>query len=210
MDKRSIKELHREAMELADTAYEARRLGNLNQAQQRFFIALDLERQAARKTAEIKDSEPSRSILFRSAATLALHAGKFSEGMRLVEEAFKGSPPADIAKELEAIDERLRSAITQQKNKRPIHTRGKKAFAPGEEITESGIYRASHNAHRLMHDVTLLRGQKFPRCKECGDAIRFELVRPLAEEKLLKINSVDEGFRRDDLDDFDVKPMRYI
>jgi|SRR5690242_121359 len=46
----------------------------------------------------------------------------------------------------------------------------------GETIKESGIYRVHHLQHRLPHEVTLLQGQKFPRCAKCNDGVRFELV----------------------------------
>src|SRR5690242_6485168 len=49
-------------------------------------------------------------------------------------------------------------------------------FRTGETIKESGIYRVHHNQHRLPHEVTLLQGQKFPRCARCDDGVRFELV----------------------------------
>ena len=28
-----------------------------------------------------------------------------------------------------------------------------------------------------MHQATLLAGKRFPRCKQCGSAVRFELAR---------------------------------
>ena len=47
----------------------------------------------------------------------------------------------------------------------------------GERVPTSGIYRAFHNDHRLAHEVTLLEGQVFPRCRKCGVTVHFELVR---------------------------------
>jgi hypothetical protein len=52
-----------------------------------------------------------------------------------------------------------------------------KQFRCGEKILESGIYRVVHAAHRLPHEVTLLRDQLFPRCTKCEDSVYFELVR---------------------------------
>jgi len=54
-------------------------------------------------------------------------------------------------------------------------------FRTGEPIPESGIYRVVHQAHRLPHEVTLLRDQTFPRCTKCQDAVQFELVRAATE-----------------------------
>jgi hypothetical protein len=53
----------------------------------------------------------------------------------------------------------------------------KKQFRCGEKILESGIYRVVHRDHRLPHEVTLLRGQLFPKCTKCENLVYFELVR---------------------------------
>jgi hypothetical protein len=50
-------------------------------------------------------------------------------------------------------------------------------FRTGESITRSGIYQVIHRKHRLPHEVTLLKGQIFPRCAKCHDEVRFRLVR---------------------------------
>jgi hypothetical protein len=46
-------------------------------------------------------------------------------------------------------------------------------------VPESGIYRVMHDPHRLMHDATLLQGQRFPLCRRCKDDVRFELRRAI-------------------------------
>ena len=50
-------------------------------------------------------------------------------------------------------------------------------FRPGEPIVETGIYRVFHGDHRMTHEVTLLKGQSFPECRECGRVVHFELVK---------------------------------
>ena len=50
-------------------------------------------------------------------------------------------------------------------------------YRAGEPIPESGIYRISHSEHRLPHEVTLLRGQRFPKCEKCGELVEFELMK---------------------------------
>jgi hypothetical protein len=44
-------------------------------------------------------------------------------------------------------------------------------------VPENGIYRVTHNSHRLMHEATLLRGDRFPLCRQCKQGVRFELRR---------------------------------
>jgi hypothetical protein len=52
-------------------------------------------------------------------------------------------------------------------------------YRPGDVVPESGIYRVMHDSHRLMHEATLLEGQRFPLCKKCNHDVRFELRRPV-------------------------------
>lgn len=33
-----------------------------------------------------------------------------------------------------------------------------------------------HARHRVSHEVTLIAGESFPRCAECGSDVRFELI----------------------------------
>jgi hypothetical protein len=49
-------------------------------------------------------------------------------------------------------------------------------FKTGSFIPENGTYRVIHPAHRLPTEVTLVKGQKFPRCGKCAAAVGFELV----------------------------------
>lgn len=53
----------------------------------------------------------------------------------------------------------------------------KKKYRPGDHVPQSGIYRVNHDSHRLMHEATLIQGTRFPRCRECRNAVRFELRR---------------------------------
>ncbi|PYP89408.1 MAG: hypothetical protein DMG65_13675 [Candidatus Angelobacter sp. Gp1-AA117] len=58
-------------------------------------------------------------------------------------------------------------------------------FAPGEQVPSSGIYRVYHDNHRLMHVATLPGGMLFPRCKQCGRSVRFELVRRVQDNLVI-------------------------
>jgi len=56
-----------------------------------------------------------------------------------------------------------------------------KKYRPGDLVPESGVYRVMHDAHRLMHEATLLEGDKFPICRQCNLAVRFELRRAVKD-----------------------------
>ena len=49
-------------------------------------------------------------------------------------------------------------------------------FRTGLKIPESGIYTVTHAEHRLPHEVTLLKGARFPRCSKCKEAVTFVAV----------------------------------
>jgi hypothetical protein len=53
------------------------------------------------------------------------------------------------------------------------------SFKTGAIIPDSGIYRVSHSAHRLPHEVTLLKGETFPKCQKCAECVTFELIRAM-------------------------------
>src|SRR5690242_21702265 len=52
-----------------------------------------------------------------------------------------------------------------------------KSLETGDVVPETGVYEVRHAAHRLPHEVVILRGERFPRCARCANAVLFELVR---------------------------------
>lgn len=60
-----------------------------------------------------------------------------------------------------------------------------KKYRPGEIVPDSGVYRVTHDEHRLMHDATLLAGDRFPLCKQCQRQVRFELRRVVKNPNLI-------------------------
>lgn len=95
-----IQELHQQAMDLAEAAFTVKLRGDLAQAIQLSRQALDKESQAAALIADKLDAEPTRSLLHRSAATLAIDCGEFRTAERLIALALSGNPPQEIAEEL--------------------------------------------------------------------------------------------------------------
>ena len=95
-----ITQLHRKAMDFADQAAAARRRGSHDRALELTRQAFELERDAAREIEDQLDLEPTRSVLHRSAASLALECREVREAERLIGRAISGSPPDEIAEEL--------------------------------------------------------------------------------------------------------------
>lgn len=94
-------------MEQTDLALAARQHGDEVAALRHFRKAYELEAQAAAAYATRLDAEPTRSVLFRSAATLALDCKLLPEAEKLVCTALSGNPPDEIADELRDLLEEI-------------------------------------------------------------------------------------------------------
>lgn len=102
-----LNELHEIAMEFADQAYIAKRQGNAQLAEELTRKAFESETAAAELIKADLSAEPSRSVLFRSAASLALECGELREAERLIATALVGNPPTEIAEELRDLLEQV-------------------------------------------------------------------------------------------------------
>ena len=52
---------------------------------------------------------------------------------------------------------------------------------PGALCSQGGIYQVIHREHRETHNALVRVGDTFPRCKGCGEAVRFRLVKQVNE-----------------------------
>jgi hypothetical protein len=95
-----IQTLHQQAMDLAEAAAVARLRGSIKQAVQLTHQAFEQETQAAALIANTLEAEPTRSVLHRSAASLAIECGELQTAERLIATALSGNPPPEIAEEL--------------------------------------------------------------------------------------------------------------
>jgi len=140
---KELEDQHRGAMTLVDRALAARRTGDYRTAEGLFRQAFDAERAVAEAMAPDVDFEPTRSVLLRSAATLALDCDDWREAERLVAVALSGSPPEEIAEE-------LRDVLEQAHFQRHLQLRGVE-LAPGEyQMSLSGA-AVGHGFARVDH-----------------------------------------------------------
>ena len=95
---RTVSELHQRAMEFVDRSLLARAAGDPTQAAELLRQAYEAERQAALSVDS--DTEPTRSVLLRSAASLALETGDARAAEQLIATGLAGNPPAELADEL--------------------------------------------------------------------------------------------------------------
>ena len=110
-------ELHREAMGLVDEAVAARQHGEERKYLALMKRALERETAAADQLAENKKFEPTRSVLHRSAASIAVDCGDLPLAEKLICRGLLGNPPGEIAEE-------LRDLLEQVNFKRHLALRG--------------------------------------------------------------------------------------
>ncbi len=122
-----IKELHARAMEHAEQALMARMRGETGLAVELFREALKCEAAAIDELDEY--SEPTFSILHRSAGTLALDCNDLRTAERMAARALAKEPPPDVAQE-------LRDLLEQIHFRRHLELRG---IALGEDEVQMNL-----------------------------------------------------------------------
>ena len=66
-------------------------------------------------------------------------------------------------------------------------------FVPGAVAPRSGVYRVHHYAHRMPHLVIVIAETVLPKCKHCGDKVRF--VPMIAAESIdADVDFIDKDF----------------
>ncbi|MEW6227282.1 MAG: hypothetical protein AB1700_04200 [Bacillota bacterium] len=103
----SVRELHDKAMKLAQLAIAARHSQDFERAEQLARQAYEHEAQAAELIPLAESSEPTRSILYRSAASLAYQCKEFHIAQRLIVKGLSGYPPPEIEQELKDLYEQV-------------------------------------------------------------------------------------------------------
>ena len=110
----TVRELHHQSMQFAQQAMVARSKGDSQSAIDYAKLALDLEMEAASRISKDKASEPTRSILYKGAASLAYQAYEYEIAERLIFEALSGFPPPRIKQELKDLYEQINFATHLQ------------------------------------------------------------------------------------------------
>lgn len=107
-----VRELHDEAMRLANLAMVARYTRDVDRAEKLAREALQYESQAAELIPYDEASEPTRAILFRSAASLAYQCRDYRTAFRLLAKGLSGYPPPRVEQELRDLCELVSFAST--------------------------------------------------------------------------------------------------
>ena len=99
-----VLETHHKAMEWAEEGQFRLDRGDRSSARKAFRKAMELEREAA---CAAGDTEPDRSVLFRSAGSLALNCDELRTAEQLLATGLAGEPPEEIAEEIRDLLEQV-------------------------------------------------------------------------------------------------------
>lgn len=103
----TVRELHDRATDLGQMAMVARHEGRMEEASDLARQAFECEMQAARLIPDEESSEPTRSILYLSAASLAYQSKDLQIAQRLVAEGLSGYPRPNIEQDLKDLFEQI-------------------------------------------------------------------------------------------------------
>ena len=101
--------IHEKAMALSQEATMARIWNDEPKAQTLYKESFGLEREAAFIYSERFDKEPIRSILYRSAASLAVECHLYQEADLLIQQGLSSSTPSDVMKDFRELKEKIQS-----------------------------------------------------------------------------------------------------
>lgn len=109
---RSIKpiEIHEQAM---NQSFKAKQEKNKEKVKELYKSAFELEKQAAMLLLNhpVQKVEPTRAVLFRSAAWLAINAGLHKEAFEMATLGLKGVIHSDIKKELKEVLQKAKKKL---------------------------------------------------------------------------------------------------
>lgn len=161
IDEELVTSLHEQAMDYADQALSA---GGPLEALRLNRLALEYERRAADLLKEEWQEEPTRSILYRSAATLALDCADYEEAERLVVKGSLGSPPPLLVDELMEV---WQSALAKDGNKPEVL--GKRGRVSRDSTTRERWFSGRQYVDRRAEGFLWLlgcRGESLAKAKQ--------------------------------------------
>jgi hypothetical protein len=168
-----VSKFHDEAMNLAEMASVARIKGNSEEAIRLLRQAYENEVKAVRMLMDVSSPEPTRSILFRSAASLAIECNELREAEKLIAIGLSGNPPAVIAEELRDLFERVTferhlglRGVTLEPDELQLSIAGK-AISPGLAPSELLIVRIEEARKLIYRTIERLLGKPY---REVGAA----------------------------------------
>jgi hypothetical protein len=112
----NILELHNKAMEYAELGFLAQKYGFESDALHNLKYALELETKAANSISNNAENEPSRSILYRSAASLAELCSEYKIAEELIKQGISDFTPNELLIEFKELKSKISKIFTYKPN----------------------------------------------------------------------------------------------
>ena len=110
--KSAVKIWHDKAMDISQEALVFKLKGQSGFVDM-YAEAFEYEQKAAMFFLNMLENEPTRAILFRSAASLAIQCHKFSEAERLIDIGLSGNPTKIMTEELKELQTQVRTHLLE-------------------------------------------------------------------------------------------------
>lgn len=208
-----INELHQIAMDLAELSHLERLQENFEKAKEYLYQAFLKEKEAALSANNIYEFEPTKSVLLRSAASLAIKCGENREAEKLITLALSAEPAEEIAAELRDLLEEVyfnrhleTKGISLNDDELQLSLAGN---AVSFGVIQSGYFlgRIQSTSRLIYRTVERLLGKQYRDDGKVDKAIRdkfdtfISVPRPASFAVTIKI-----GHPSNQIELFDVKP----
>lgn len=152
---KTVRSLHEEAMDMALQGDMVASQKDNDKAQRYFVDAFEKEREAALLADHLKNPEPGLSILFRSAASLAMQCGRYREGEQLIAKALSGNPSPEIAQELRDLLQQIYAASDRGTDVVTYEVKFKSEDSSKIEIILKQLGESVHAVYKVVGSIVL-------------------------------------------------------
>ena len=137
----TAQEIHMKAMLLSQDAFVLAAYGKEDEAIPLYIQAFELEREAALSLLNRADLEPTRSVLFRSAAALAKNCHRYRDSEKMIGHGLAGNPPDYVAEQMREIYDDIREFLSPKKKRKALPKKSPKVSleAPLKIVKEKAV-----------------------------------------------------------------------
>ena len=134
-------ETHIKASLLSQDAFVLAVRGKEAEAIPMYEQAFELEREAALSLLHREDVEPTRSVLFRSAAALAKNCHRYRDSEKMIGHGLAGNPPDYVAEQMREIYDDIREFLSPKKKRKALPKKSPKVSleAPLKIVKEKAV-----------------------------------------------------------------------
>ena len=147
--------IHERAMILAQEAIMARIRNDETKAQTLYKQSFDLEREAAYIYSERFDKEPMRSILYRSAASLAIECHLYQDADLLIQQGQSSDTPSDVMDDFQELRDKMQQNTQENNTEQPFWISGILRRADADKNTIKLASHATDSAPKTNYTINV-------------------------------------------------------